>query len=363
MNSMDQPLVSICMPAYNVARTVREALQSVLAQTYANLEVIVVDDGSSDGTPEVVRSIADARVRLYQNEKNCGGYQTMNRAMALARGEIIAVYHTDDVYGPVIVAKEVAFLQAHPEAGAVFCMDHFIDDEGRVFGGASLPKEFRGCALLGYADVFPYLLRHKNSLFCCPTFMTRRQTLAEVGHFDAERYDIAADLDLWIRIVRRFPVGIIDERLMSYRVSKKQWSSRYKRLRTTRELCFDIMDHYLKADDWPQRLSERDRVEDAFHRCDDETFRAENWVIRGEAGRARDLLQHPFPWRSLASLRRRKLRTLLIRGLMKLGLSLGVTRALGRFLSRLEYGVVFQESELQMSEIQRPPESCDLRSS
>jgi glycosyltransferase involved in cell wall biosynthesis len=339
MSDANEPLVSICMPAYNVAATAAEALQSVLAQSWRNIEVIVVDDGSSDGTSDVIRSVADSRVRLYRNENNCGGYQTMNRAVALACGEFVAVYHTDDVYGPNIVEKEVAYLKAHPNTGAVFCNDHFIDDDGNIFGGASLPKEFRGRAELGYADVFPFLLRHKNILFCCPTFMTRREVLAAVGDFDAERFDIAADLDMWIRIVRQFPVGILDERLMRYRVSKKQWSSRYKRLRTSREISFDIFDHYIQLDGWSAKLSARDLIEYGFQCNDDETFRAENYLIRGDLHSAAELLRRRFEWRALAtSFRRRKWRVVLVRLLMKAGLAMGIIRPLAQFLRQIEYG-------------------------
>lgn len=338
MSHSPNPLVSICMPAYNVASVVGEALKSVLAQSYPHIEVIVVDDGSSDGTFDVIRSSADGRVRLFRNEKNRGGYQTMNQAMALARGDFIAIYHSDDVYEPIIVENEVSYLQAHPDAGAVFCLDYYIDDDGKVFGGMSLPKEFRGHESLNYMNVFPFLLRHKNTLLRCPTFMTRRDILVTVGPFNAERYDIAADLDMWIRIVRQFPVGILDERLLYYRVSKKQWSSRYKRLRTSQELYFDILDYYLEADGWFDKVSAQDLIEYAFHRCDDMITRAANLIISNDASAAVKLLQHPFPWRTfLHCVRRRKVRVLLLRTILRLGLALGAVRLLGRVLIWTEY--------------------------
>ncbi|HWE49877.1 MAG TPA: glycosyltransferase [Bryobacteraceae bacterium] len=328
------------MPAYNVERTLASALQSILAQTYKRIEVILVDDGSIDGTSRVAAALAaDERVVYVRNEKQMGGYQTMNRAMSLATGAFVAVYHSDDLYDPAIVEKELAYLEGHPAAGAVFAMDHFMDDStGSIFGGASLPADFAGRDSLTYEDVFPFLLRRKNVLFCCPTFMARREALDAVGPFDAARYDIAADLDMWLRISRRFPVGILDERLMRYRIAKSQWSSRHNYLRTSEELYFRVMDDHMDADGWRGKLREQDLTEYEFHRRDDETFRACNYVIRGEPAMAAELLGKPFPWKTLIRWRRRKFRVVLLRMVMKAALAAGAVRSLAALLLKTEYG-------------------------
>lgn len=337
--SVSQPLVSVCISAYNVERFVAAALRSVLAQTYSNIEVVFIDNGCVDNTYEAARAVADERVRFVRVMPNMGGYQAMNKAVTMARGELIAIYHADDFYEPNILEKEAAFLQAHPEAGAVFCMEHFMDEQGTIFGGARLPAEFRGRDVLHYGDVFPFLLRRKNILFCCPTFMVRRAVWDTVGPFDADRLDIGSDLDMWIRIVRQFPVGILDERLIRYRVTQKQWSARYKHLRTQPDVHFPIMDYYLEKDDWLARLSRRDLVEHAFQRCDDDTTRAANWLILGKPDEARTLLRGTYPWRTLwYGIRRRKLRVLLLRALMRAWLRFGKARHLACFLTWTEYG-------------------------
>jgi glycosyltransferase involved in cell wall biosynthesis len=335
---VERPLVSVCMSAYNVERFVATALQSVVAQTYSNVEVIFIDNGCTDNTFEAARSVADERVQFVRVMPNMGGYQAMNNAVTLARGEFIAIYHSDDFYEPNILEKEVAFLQAHPDVGAVFCMDHFMDEEGKIFGGNSMPAKFRGRDVLHYAEVFPFLLRHKNTLFCCPTFMVRRAVWDAAGPFDADRLDIGSDLDMWIRIVRQFPVGILDERLMRYRVTRKQWSARYKRLRTVPDIHFAIMDEYLEKDNWLPRLSRRDLIEHVYQRCDDNTCRAASYVILGEPAKARELLRGRYPWRTLLRFRRRKLRVLFLRTLMRAGLGVGLGRFLTRFLTWTEYG-------------------------
>ena len=340
MTLPSSPLVTVCMPGYNVERTLTQAVESVLAQSYRNIEVILVDDGSTDATEEIAKSFTDPRFRYVRNERNLGGYQTMNRAIGLAAGEYVAVYHTDDIYGPDIIAKEVAYLEGSAEAGAVFCLSRFMDHDGRIYGKMALPAIFRGRQTLNYDDVFPFLLRHKNILFCCPTFMARRAVLEDIGPFDAVAYDVAADLDMWIRIVRKYPVGIVDEPLMNYRHSKGQWSSRYNHLRTTPELYFAIMDHYLAKDGWQAKLGSSDLTEYAFHRCDDDVRRAGNRIILGDFAGAMELVQQaPFPWRTLLeNIRRRKLRVLLLRTLMVAGLAVGAGRALAPLLLRTEYG-------------------------
>src|SRR5437868_5108828 len=152
--NVSRPLVSICISAYDVERFVATALQSVLAQTYSNVEIIFIDNGCTDNTYEAACAVADERVRFVRVMPNMGGYQAMNKAVELARGELVAIYHSDDFYESNIVEKEVAYLESHPEAGAVFCMEHFMDEQGAMFGGASLPAELRGRDPLTYADVF-----------------------------------------------------------------------------------------------------------------------------------------------------------------------------------------------------------------
>ncbi len=329
------PLVSVCISAYNVERFLHESLGSVLAQSYPKMEVILIDNGSDDRTFDIAKSLADERVHCFRVPKNLGGYQAMNKVASMARGELIAIYHSDDSYQPDIVAKEVAYLQAHPEVGAVFCLEHFMDEQGRIFGGADLPREFLGKASLSYEDVFRYFLRNKNTLICCPTFMVRRSVLDTVGLFDPETYDIGSDLEMWLRIARRFPIAILNERLMSYRVGAQQWSSRYRKLRTDADIHFGVMDHYLEQDR-SLEPSAGDLVEYEFHRVDDDTYRAVNFLILGQTESARELLRHPFPWRTLRNgIRRRKVRLLVLRALLKSGLALGATSALVPILRRI----------------------------
>ena len=140
MSESNQPLVCICIPAYNAAATIGATLDSVLTQSYSNLRVLVVDNQSTDETVDIVKRVRDARVVLYRNERNLGGEGNFNRCIELASGKYMAIYHADDIYEPEMVAVQVQFLETYPQARAVFTEASLIDQEGRFIGELRQPK-------------------------------------------------------------------------------------------------------------------------------------------------------------------------------------------------------------------------------
>jgi glycosyltransferase involved in cell wall biosynthesis len=240
------PLVSVLVPSFNGARWLPEALDSILAQTYRNLEVILLDDASSDETPEIAARYGE-RVRYVRQPHNLGIYDNVNVGIGLARGELIATYHADDIYLPTIVERQVAHLEAHPEVGAVFCADIFVDAEGREYGRMTLPPDLPAGVPLDYPTVFSALLRYKNRFLVCPTAMVRASVHRDVGLYDQARYRNTGDLEMWLRIARRYPITVLGEYLMKYRHFHGNSSQRYHRLRTAPENFFLIMDEYLAA--------------------------------------------------------------------------------------------------------------------
>ncbi|MDQ3685332.1 MAG: glycosyltransferase, partial [Acidobacteriota bacterium] len=117
MSNESLPLVSIIVPVFNGEKYVRESLDSIVGQTYPHLEILVMDDASTDATPGIIAGYGD-RVTSYRQPRNRGQFQNVNDGIGMARGEYIAVYHADDVYEPRIVEREVDFLERHTEAGA-----------------------------------------------------------------------------------------------------------------------------------------------------------------------------------------------------------------------------------------------------
>jgi hypothetical protein len=210
----------------------------------------------------------------------------------------------------------------------------FIDENGTAFGSSDLPAELARRESVRYEDVFPVMVRRGNVMFPCPSFMIRRRVLAEVGPFDAERWDIAADLEMWLRLTRRHRVGVLDDHLFRYRMTTQQWTSRWRRLRTTPDLAIEVMQQYFEADDWGRRLpGARLDLELASLRSDDEATRAANAVSTGNLRLARELLRGRYPYAALVhNFRRRKLRVLLLRALMKTLIALHAGTMLHRVL-------------------------------
>jgi glycosyltransferase involved in cell wall biosynthesis len=336
---VDAPLVSVCVPTFNDGLFLRASLESIVRQSYSRLEILVGDDCSADETSEIVRSFQDDRIIYRRNATNLGQFRNVNALISRARGKYIAVYHSDDVYEPRIVQQEVAFLNGHPSAGAIFALDRRIDNAGRLLGETHLPPGIKANTCLGPGDVMPVLLRHKNRLLRAPTFMGRAEVFEQVGAFNAQDYDIAGDLEMWLRILTRYRIAILDEHLLWYRRSQSQLSTRYNVLRTVEEDFFPLMDRYLTTFEG-MGVSAADLIEYAFHRCDDETFRSANLVVLGQAEPARELLRRPYPWRTLLvrSWWRRKVRVLLLRTVLRAGLALGATGLLSRLVIRMEYG-------------------------
>lgn len=283
-----KPLVSILVPTYNGARFLRQAIDSILAQTYADLEVILLDDASTDETAEIAAAYAD-RVQYVRQPANLGIYANVNDGLGRARGEFVATYHADDIYLPTIVEAQVAYFEAHPEVGAVFCSDIFVDAEGREYGRLALPREVRGEQPLAHATVVNALLRYKNRFLVCPTAMVRASVYREVGRYDQSRFRNTADLEMWLRISRRYRLAVLESHLMKYRHFHNSSSQRYHRLRTTPENYFGILDAYLETGDRPLATPAA-LVSYEAHRSEDRLMAAISHYVKGDRTEGRRAL-------------------------------------------------------------------------
>ena len=156
-----RPLVSILVSRYNGAAFLREALDSIVAQIYSNLEIILLDDASSDDTPAIAAEY-EGKITYVRRPNNLGIYDIENVGITQARGSLIATYHADDIYLSTFVEGQVAYFQAHPEVGAVFCSDIFVDEESWEYGHLSLAQDVRGEQPLNYQVVLNALLKYKT---------------------------------------------------------------------------------------------------------------------------------------------------------------------------------------------------------
>lgn len=287
--SKTSPLVCICIPTYNAAATIRETLASVLAQTYTNLVVHISDNASTDGTLKVIESIADQRITIHRQKENIGAEGNFTKCIQLATGKYTAIFHADDVYEPSMVTKQVAFLEANAEAGAVFTEASLIDASGKMIGSLGLPQRLLSVdCLYDFKTIFKFVLQYSNFLIC-PSAMVRTEVYQqEIRSWRGEAFGTSADLDVWFRILQRHIIGILPERLMRYRISVSQHSEQL-RSRTIRSDFFRVIDHYLAQEDVHVLLS----PENWLHYCrlerTDRIVRAVNLYLLGHEQEARAL--------------------------------------------------------------------------
>lgn len=283
------PLVSIVVPVFNGERFLRECLDSIVNQTYRNIEVIVMDDASTDSTPAIVASYGD-RVTGFRQASNKGQFGNVNDGIELALGKYTAIYHADDVYDPKIVEREVEFLEEHVEAGAVFCYDIFINAEGQEYNRLTIPEEFRTRSCFDYDAILNGILKYKNRFLPTPGAMVRSSIYKEMGGFRGNEFQIASDLEMWLRIARKHQLGIIHEYLFSYRHGHENSSQAYYRVRTEPERHFLILDEHLRGDGGSIARKNSLRSYEA-HRCEDNLMVAINQYILGQTGQAASFLR------------------------------------------------------------------------
>jgi glycosyltransferase involved in cell wall biosynthesis len=202
------PIVSVIMPCWNRERLIGDAIRSVLAQTLADLELIVVDDGSTDGTREVVGSFRDPRL-LCLHREHCGISAAMNAGLASARGRYIARLDSDDQWLPEMLQTQVAALEAHPAAGLVYSRAECVDLDWKPLGMTwGYPLRFPG-------ETFRSMVY--NDCTCNITVVCRRECFERVGTYD-ETLETSEDLDMWLRVARHYPFVFTDRVLARVRL-------------------------------------------------------------------------------------------------------------------------------------------------
>lgn len=197
------PLVTALIPAFNAEKTIRRALDSVVAQAYQELDIIVVDDASKDATADIVQNYERAKIHLLRNGRNLGECGAMNEGLAAARGSYIAFLDADDEWLPTKLAKQVEALERNPAASFATCGCLFVDPTGRPYRRFGLPPK-----ALDKSKVWRALLA--RSCIAKPCVVARASALARVGPFDVH-LAIAGDQDMWIRLAMAGEVEFIEE--------------------------------------------------------------------------------------------------------------------------------------------------------
>jgi len=264
-----KPLVCICIPTYNAAKTIQETLESILSQTYSNLIVHISDNASTDDTLKILETFHDPRLHIHAHAENVGGEGNFTRCLQMAEGEYTAIYHADDVYEPVIIEKQVDFLESHKEVGSVFTQAITIDEFGNTLGKIGCVPGKGDEIPLTFEPLLKMMLLHHNFLVC-PSVLVRTDIYKnKIKVWGGDLFKSASDIDTWLRLSQIAPIAVLAEPLMRYRISSDQFSDRIRN-RTKRTDFFLVMDHYLEKSEVRKFLTTND-------------FRHYQWLERHES--------------------------------------------------------------------------------
>ena len=198
----EKGLVSIIMPSYNTALYIKKSIESVLAQTYTNWELIIVDDCSTDNTDEVLSEIHDDRIKYFKNEKNSGAAVSRNKALREARGQWIAFLDSDDLWMPEKLEKQIQFMEKNEYAFSYTNYEE-IDTEGNKTGvRVSGPKKITKTGMYNY---------------CWPGCLTVMYDANKVGLIQIEDIKKNNDYAMWLKVCKKVDCYLCDELLAEYR--------------------------------------------------------------------------------------------------------------------------------------------------
>lgn len=202
--------VSVILPAYNAEKYIKEAVDSILSQTFRDFELIVINDCSKDSTEQILLSYTDPRLVYVKNEQNLGVAGTLNKGLSLARGTYVARMDADDISLPERFEMQVAYLDAHPDVAVLGTNVETFNENGPLYTGwsATDPKQMK-------VDLF----------FSCglahPSVMMRADVIRELGGYDMA-FEGLEDYDLWCRVAEKHGVTTLPDILFRYRVHSAQ---------------------------------------------------------------------------------------------------------------------------------------------
>ncbi len=208
------PRVSVNIPCYNGEKYIAEALQSVLDQTYQDFEVILVNDGSTDRTEEIIKGFCDERIKYYYQE-NIGLARTRNRQLELSNGEFVAFLDQDDLWLPAKLEKQIPLFEQNPKVGLVYSKTIYFNDKNDCCYLSKTKKHHAGY-------IFGELL--KGNFISVQSAVIRKNALDNLNQWFDEQFNIVEDADLFLRIAYYYEVGYVDIPLAKRRMHKNSLS-------------------------------------------------------------------------------------------------------------------------------------------
>lgn len=200
---MSIPLISIILPTFNMGKYINRSIESILSQTFDDFELIILNDGSTDETADLLASYAqkDPRIIVVHNLENLGLIPTLNKGLDIARGTFIARQDADNYSLPTRLAKQVCYLKQHPHIGLVAARVFIVNDHEQTSSDNIYPSVFLPPALIPWELLF-------YTYFAHDTIMARRDLLLQAGGYQLDRIH-AEDYDLWFRLSRITQLAIL----------------------------------------------------------------------------------------------------------------------------------------------------------
>jgi GT2 family glycosyltransferase len=230
MTATSNPLVSVVLAAYNAERYVREAVESVLQQTYSEFELIIVDDASTDSTLDILATYSDPRIIILRNERNLGPYGAANRGISMVRGELIARHDADDVSMPDRFARQAAAFLTNPNLVLAGSSYFIIDRKGKTIDITLLPDT---------NSKLQKRLEHGN-IFIQGATMFRKTAFDKVGGY-REYFPVSQDYDLFLRLAEVGEIINLPEPLYNFRFHGESISRKKKELQLAcRRLAWEL---------------------------------------------------------------------------------------------------------------------------
>jgi len=208
-----KPLISICMPNYNYEHYIKEAIESILSQTYSNFELIIVDDASTDNSAEIIKSFNDPRIKLYQNTSNIFMFPTINKAIKQAKGDIIAVIHSDDLYEKTFLEEIVKAYNDYPDKKVFISGVNFYHSESNY----KIPwHPYKTGGIKSQKEVLLVLATY-NNIGNGVNVAIQKDCINKVGFF-TETFKYIGDYDYWLRLAEEYDFVYIPKILANYRI-------------------------------------------------------------------------------------------------------------------------------------------------
>jgi len=237
------PLISIITPAYNRGKFIGDAIESVIHQNYPFFEHIIVDDGSTDNTRELVRQYQKREPRIfYYYQENQGQSAARNNALARSKGVFVCFLDSDDYWLPGKIEESLAVFDKHPEFDVVYGDCFTVNEYGEIISRRNI-KRYSG-------RIAATLLR--DNFISMSTTMVRRRCFDEMGGMSSKR-KVADDYDLWLRFASKYLFYYLPEYLACYRISKNQISSDTpRRFKVNEEIILAFLEEYPEAVPWKE---------------------------------------------------------------------------------------------------------------